>query len=123
MNTKKTLAIFMCMLLIAIIPASLAIAKEGNATPKAEKDPQSTDIGRTIIRGFFFNMRSTGRGVHFLALRIHYTSITGSQTSMGVVRLQRISTGRWIGGYIRDAPMGMFGYMAMATFQGGINVL
>ena len=122
MKSKKMLAIFMCMLMLAVIPASLAIAKEANATPTTEKDPQTTDVGRTIIRGFYFNLKPTGRGNHFFALRIHFTEVTGSETTIGILRLQRVEVGRWISGYIREGPMGMFGYMAMATFQGGIQV-
>lgn len=123
MNAKKMIAIFMCMLLLAVIPASLAMAKEAAVTPKTEKDPQTTDMGRTILRGFYFNMRHTGRGNHFIALRMHFIEVTGSETSRGILRFQRVEVGRWIGGYIREGPMGMFGYMALATFQGGMEVL
>jgi len=121
MNAKKILAIFMCMLMLAIIPASLAIAKEANATPKADQDPQTTDIGRTVLRGFYFNMRQNGLGHRLFAFRVHFTTVTGTETSMGVLRFQPVEVGRWVSGYIREGPMGMFGYMAMATFQGGID--
>lgn len=121
MNAKKMLAISMCMLLLAVIPASLAFAKDTNATTSS--DPKTTDIGRTIIRGVFFNLKHTGLGERFFALRIHYSQITGTQTSHGVVRFQHCDVGTFISGYIREAPFGMFGYMAMATFRGGITIV
>ncbi|GAH12997.1 unnamed protein product, partial [marine sediment metagenome] len=35
-------------------------------------DPETTEIGRTILRGFVFNYRPSGLGHKFFAIRIHY---------------------------------------------------
>ena len=116
---KKILSIFMCMLLLAMIPVSVGLAME----EKKEPDTGTTDIGRTIVRGFFFNYRQVGLKNQFFALRIHYTEMTGSETTMGIARLNRVRVGKLCGGYIREGPVGLFGYMGLAVFKGGIEIL
>lgn len=113
---KKIMAILMCMLLIAMIPIAVGATTD-------DDDKGTTDIGRTIIRGFFFNLKPAGLKYQFFALRVHYTEMTGTETTMGIVRMQRCQVGVPTGGYVRAGPMGMFGYMFMATFKGGIDVM
>ncbi|MCK5458283.1 MAG: hypothetical protein KAI20_00200, partial [Thermoplasmatales archaeon] len=89
MNVKrKVLGIFICVLMLATIPlaAGMAVDSEPN-------DPETTDIGRTIIRGFGYNYRATGLGHKFFALRIHYTEITGTTRTTGVVTMRPVSVG------------------------------
>ena len=109
----------MCMLLMAMIPVSMGLAMEA----KTEPDTETTDIGRTIVRGFFFNYRQAGLKNQFFALRVHYTEITGSETTTGIVRFSRVRVGAWCGGFIREGPTGFFGHMGLAVFKGGIDIL
>jgi hypothetical protein len=68
MNTKKTLAIFMCMLVIALIPVA------AGATTKQTQDPQTSAIGGTFIRGIVLGYHeiNLGHDVSFRCLWVHY---------------------------------------------------
>jgi hypothetical protein len=113
----KMIGIFICMLMLATIPLAAGMNVEDN-------DPEPTDIGRTIVRGFYFGYKPNGIGNKFFALRIHYTEITGTETTAGIVRLSRCNVGQFTGGFMRGFGIfGFFGYMAFATFKGGIEVV
>ncbi len=118
MNVKrKILGIFICVLMLATIPlaAGMAVDSEPN-------DPETTEVGRTIIRGFVFNYRPSGLGHKFFALRIHYSEITGATKTTGVITMKSVSVGREANiGFNYCGPSGMFGYMFGVTFKGGIN--
>ena len=114
---RKVIGILICMLMLATIPIAAGM------TAEPEPDTGTTDVGRTIVRGFFLNFKSMGLQNQFFALRIHYTEITGSEYTNGIVRFSRVQVGRLTGGYIREGLTGMMGYMALATFKGGIEVL
>jgi len=118
MNVKrKILGIFICVLMLATIPlaAGMAVDSEPN-------DPETTEVGRTIIRGFVFNYRPSGFGHKFFALRVHYIEITGTTRTTGVVTMRPVSVGREANlGFNYCGPFGMFGYMFGATFKGGID--
>ena len=111
---RKLPPLLVCLLVLSTIPIAT-----GMMLPE-EQEPSA--IGRTVVRGFFLNYRSTGFTTRFFAIRIHYTEVTGLETSMGVVRFRWVDVGRWTGGYIRAGPLGAFGYMGMATFRGGIEI-
>ena len=119
MNIKrKILGIFVCVLMLATIPLAAGIAVDSDLG-----DPQTeSDVGRTIIRGFVLNYRPTGLGHKFFALRIHFTEITGTTRTMGVVTFKTVSVGREANaGFAYVGPGGMFGYMLGFTFKGGID--
>ena len=118
MNVKrKILGIFVCVLMLATIPLAA-----GMAVDSEPDDPETTDLGRTIIRGFVFNYRPSGFGHKFLALRVHYIEFTGTTRTTGVVTMRPVSVGREANlGFNYCGPFGMFGYMFGATFKGGID--
>jgi hypothetical protein len=106
-----------CLLLLGMIPITSAI----NADTILE-DPEETALGRTMIRGFVFNFRPNGFGYKFLALRIHYIEITGTQRSSGVLIMKQCTVGRETNfGFKLIGPAGFFGYMLASTYRGGIN--
>ncbi len=118
MNVKrKVLGIFVCVLMLAMIPLAAGM------TVDSEPDyPETTEVGRTIIRGFVLNYRPTGLGHKFFALRIHYTEITATTRTMGVITMKQVSVGREANiGFNYMGPAGMFGYMFGFTFKGGID--
>ena len=118
MNVKrKILGIFICVLMLGTIPLAAGMAV--NSEPD---DPETTEVGRTIIRGFVFNYRPSGFGHKFFALRVHYIEFTGRTRSTGVVTMRPVSVGREANlGFNYVGPIGMFGYMFGATFKGGID--
>ena len=118
MNVKrKVIGIFVCMLMLATIP--LAAGMTVDDTPD---DPETTDLGRTILRGFVLNYRNSGFGNKFFALRVHYIEITGTERTTGVITFRPCDVGKeLLLGYRRDGPVGMLGYMFGATFRGGID--
>ena len=90
MNVKrKILGISICIIMLATIPltAGMTVDSEPN-------NPETTDFGRTIIRGIVFNYRPNGLGHKFFALRIHYTEITGVTRTTGIVTMKPVSVGR-----------------------------
>jgi hypothetical protein len=114
---RKVLGIFLCVIMLAAIPVA-----SGMAVEQQPEDPETTDIGRTIIRGFYFNMRPNGFGYRFFALRIHYMEFTGTARTMGVVTMKPVTVGRQANiGFNYAGPVGFFGYMLGSTFKGGID--
>ena len=120
MNVKrKVLGIFICVLMLATIPLAAGMAVDSEP---GDPETEATDVGRTIIRGLVLNYRSTGLGHKFFALRIHYTEITATTRTMGVITMKTVSVGREANiGYHYGGPAGMIGYMAGFTFKGGID--
>jgi len=114
---RKIIGILVCMLMLATIPLAA-----GMTVDDAPDDPEPTAIGRTIVRGIVFNYRNSGFGNAFLALRVHYIEITGTQRTSGIVLMRPCTVGREMAlGFRIDGPAGMFGYMIGATFRGGID--
>lgn len=108
------------MLMLAIVPMSVA----GTKTTNTSSDPNTTDIGRTIVRGLVFGYKPGGVITRFFAIRIHFTEITGTQTIHGVLRFRYVETGKFIGGYSNDfMAKGFFTYMLGMTFHGGISAM
>ena len=114
---RKVIGILVCMLMLTTIP--LAAGMTADSEPD---DPETTDIGRTIVRGFVFNYRPTGFGHQFFALRVHYIEITGTTRTTGVITFRPCDVGKeLLIGFNYMGPVGMFGYMFGATFRGGID--
>ncbi len=103
--------------MLAMIPLAAGM------TVDSEPDnPETTEVGRTIIRGFVFNYRPNGLGHKFFALRIHYSEITGTIKTTGIITMKTVSVGREANiGFNYMGPTGMFGYMFAFTFKGGID--
>lgn len=116
---RKVLGIFLCVIMLAAIPVMSGVASEER---QAEPESDTTAIGRTIVRGFYFNMRPNGFGYRFFALRIHYMEFTGTARTMGVVTMKPVTVGRQANlGFNYAGPVGFFGYMFGSTFKGGID--
>jgi hypothetical protein len=118
MNIKrKILGIFICVLMLATIPlaAGMAVDSEPN-------DPQTTEIGRTVITGVVFNYRPNGLGHKFFALRVRYTEITPTTRTVGAITLRTVTVGREANiGFNYMGPVGTIGVMMGFTFKGGID--
>ena len=113
---KKVLGLLICLMMLMMIPVAAGL------TVDQIDDPEQTDVGRTILRGFIFNYRPSGFGHKFFALRVHYTTITGTERSAGTVLFKPVEVGREAGmGFNWVGPAGMLGYMFGATFKGGIT--
>lgn len=97
MNAKKILAIFMCMLLLTLIPLA------AGATDKPTNDPQTTDFGYTIIWGFITKPQLTNRGhsITFRCIYIHYISKGFGKKESGLLHMfQKIVVDNQFAGYI-----------------------
>ena len=117
---KQLLAISLCILMIGLIPLSAA----GMKPQDPASNPRTTEIGRTIIRGLVIGYKPGGVITRFFAIRIHFTQITGAETTSGVLRFQHVNAGKFIGGYSNDFMVkGIFTYLFAATFRGGISAL
>jgi hypothetical protein len=83
MNTKKTLAIFMCMLVIALIPVA------AGATTTQTTDPQANAIGTTTIRGIITKpqLENGGHYVSFRCIWVHYNTHGIGQSQSGFLHL------------------------------------
>jgi len=116
---KQLIAVSLCLLMLALIPMSVAAA-----TPDSSSDPSTTDIGRTVVRGLVLGYKPGVISTRFFAIRIHFTEITGTETTTGVIRFQFVKTGEFVGGYTNFFLMkGFFTYLFSASFRGGINAM
>ena len=120
MNVKrKILGIFICILMLATIPLASGITVDSEPD-----DPETTEIGRTILRGFVFNYRPSGSGHKFFAIRIHYVEITVTSRTAGVVIMKQCTVGSETTlGFNWRGPVGFVGYMFGSTFKGGLEIL
>jgi len=108
MNTKKILAIFMCMLVIALIPVA------AGATTEQPKSPQTSDVGSTIIRGIITKpkLENGGHYVSFRCIWVHYSTRGIGQTQSGFLHLfQKLVLKNNFQGYVGD-------HMIIAHFPG-----
>ena len=97
MNTKKILAIMMCMLVTALIPAAAGM------TEKTE--PQNSQVGVTTITGII-TMPRTGDGgatLSFRCILVHYfTAGVGHTASGNLFMLQKLTFPNHFTGYVRN---------------------
>ena len=80
----KILSILICMLMLATLPLAAGAVN-------SEQDAETTDsvFGWTIIRGFIGNIKKEGNDLYFRAIRLHYSEITGMESSFGVIKFKR----------------------------------
>jgi hypothetical protein len=66
MNTKKILGIFICMLVMTMIPVAAGATTNQNAQP--------SKIGWTTVQGFIFGLHEVNGGalIEFRCLFVHY---------------------------------------------------
>jgi len=83
---KEIITLLICMLLISIIPIAAGVTTEQDIEP--EEEPEGV-FGITIIRGFISNVRQHGTDITFRAIRLHYTTISGMERGMGVLRFEK----------------------------------
>jgi len=110
MNAKKIMAIFMCMLVMALIPAAAGISDK--------QTPKSTDMGRTYIVGLIFAERSFGQQIYFRALFVRFWTIGIGERYGGSLHFGEfihLKSGL-AGGHI------MYGHIIMGWFRGELVV-
>jgi hypothetical protein len=108
MNTKKILAIFMCMLVIALIPVA------AGATTEQNNGPQTSAMGSTTIRGLITKpqLENGGHYVSFRCIWVHYSTRGIGQTQSGFLHMfQKLVLKNNFQGYLGD-------HMIMAHFPG-----
>jgi hypothetical protein len=83
MNTKKILAILMCMLVMMLIPVA------AGATTEQQNDPQASQIGSTFIRGIITkpDLVNGGHYVAFRCIWVHYSTRGIGQQQSGCLHL------------------------------------
>jgi len=88
---RKGLAVAVILLFIG-----LALAPSINAKDIEIKDDtiEPLDIGRFMVRGFGLFPRYSGENVTFFALRLSYMMINGTERTIGVCWLKRITLPR-----------------------------
>jgi hypothetical protein len=112
MNAKKILAIFMCMLLIALIPVAA-----GTNDQTKPKDPQAADIGYTHIMGLITKPKlvNNGHSLEFRCIWVHYmTHGIGEKMTGNLHMMQKLILPNDFTGYIRS-------HMIMARFSGELH--
>jgi hypothetical protein len=77
MNTKKILGIFICMLVMTMIPVA--------AGATVNKNPQPSNIGWTTVQGFIFGLKELNGGalLEFRCLFVHYIGQGMGQRTTG----------------------------------------
>ena len=81
---KKMMGIFVCMLMLATLPLAAGAVH-------SEPDAETTDsvFGWTVIRGWVGNIKKEGNDLYFRCIRLHYSEITGMESSFGVIKFKR----------------------------------
>jgi hypothetical protein len=107
MNAKKIMAIFMCMLVMALIPAAAGISDK--------QAPQTTDMGRTWIWGIICRYRDVGVTFTFRAVFVRFTTVgIGEHYSGGLHFLEYLTLkhGYWTGSVLAN------GHIILGNFRG-----
>jgi hypothetical protein len=79
MNTKKILGIFICMLVMTMIPVA------AGATTDTSKTPQQSKIGMTFVSGIITQpiKENNGALMSFRCILVHYNTIGVAQAQTG----------------------------------------
>ena len=115
-SKRKIICMFVCMLFLTTIPLVAGDADEN--------DPATTTeiIGRAIVRGFILNPEYDGNDINFKAIRIHYTVLTATEMSIGIVKLKDCEVKNGLFSNVHTfGPMNNFGYI-IGFYQGGIDI-
>jgi hypothetical protein len=108
---KKTIGIFLCLMMMAAIPAAAGLCVE----TEQPDEGQTGVLDKTIIRGIvLFPRSSVGGKFSFFALRIHYTTIGIGGLTSGTLKLRRINLPTNPHGYVGKC----FVYL---TFRGNLD--
>lgn len=116
---RKVIGIFICMLLLTTIPlaAGMTVEKE-----EPEEEPLQGIFGLTIIRGFISNVKQRGTDITFRAIRLHYTTISGMERGMGVLRFEKCRVNDFVFERRWDiGPLGTFSWI-FAIVRGDLGV-
>jgi hypothetical protein len=112
MNAKKIIALFMCMLMLTLIPVV------AGSTDKPTNDPRITDIGFSLVRGFITKPQLTNGG-HFITFRcisVHYMCRGIGHKEIGTLHMfQKITVENNFAGYIGN-------HFIMARFSGDLDI-
>ena len=79
---RKIVGLLVCMLLIITALPAVGTINETHSTTDSL-------FGWTIIRGFVGNIKKEGNDLYFRAIRLHYSEITGMESSFGVIKFKR----------------------------------
>lgn len=112
MNAKKIVALFMCMLMLTLIPVV------AGSTDKPTNDPRTTDTGFTIIRGFITKpqLTSGGHSITFRCIYIHYMSKGIGYKEIGTLHMfQKLTVENNFDGYIGN-------HFIMARISGDLDI-
>jgi hypothetical protein len=112
MNTKKMVAIFMCMLVVALIPVA------AGATTKQTQDPETSDIGVTYLRGIITKPQLVNGGnyISFRCIWVHYNTRGIGESQSGFLHLfQKLVVDIDKIGYIGN-------HFVLARFQGQLDI-
>ena len=119
---RKIIGILVCMMLMAMIPASTGLSCDTETTETTETKSISNNepepegfFDRTIIRGVVLFPRSTmGGEFRFLALRIHYTTMYLGGVRSGTIMLRSISLSNIPNGFIGNCYI-------IGSFRGNLD--
>ena len=109
----KIVGILICvMMLVTILPIT-ALATNASEPQTAG----SGTLGRTTVRGFVLFKRTSdgGKISHFLAIRLHYSTISISgERSSGIIRMEPVEIPTSINGYMGQV-------FIVGSFRGWFN--
>jgi len=81
MNTKKILGIFICMLVMTMIPVA------AGATTDTNKNPETSEVGWTFVQGIITQPYSTNNGkeMAFRCIFVHYSTMGFGDHHSGIM--------------------------------------
>ena len=80
----KIIGVLVVFILVISIPLAAGVIEE-----EAKEERPEPLFGWTIIRGLVGNMVKMGNDLYFRAIRLHFTELTGTEMSVGVIKLKR----------------------------------
>ena len=115
MNAKKIIAIFMCMLMIAVIPASMA--KEITPENELDNEPENegeTGLIKTLVWGTKLphHLSMNGQYIKFFAIKVHVRTFGSGDTH--VYRLNRMTFNADWNGFVSP-------FFVFAIFDGQVQ--
>ena len=110
---KELIGILICMMMLATIPIVAGIQLDTNPTTTETTGP----FDKTFIRGIilFPRLASGGKEINFLAVRVHYRTISLVETKEGVLKLQRVTIPNELNGILGK-------FYIFGTFQGELGI-
>jgi hypothetical protein len=99
---KKVIGIFVCIMLMAVIPASAGL----NCNTEPEVETKGLVKERILMRGVIVNPHTTvGGKFAFFGIRVHYTVIGTQGFRYGTLNMQRITLPEIPNGIVKNGYM------------------